>query len=110
MLIINIGIDFHTKGKLYTKFLQLFRLIINHFFDSILKIKHVIRHKVEEDLSDPCVNKQTIDQKKEKYFKLKKENEDLNEIISKVGIYFTSQLILKLGFKIDFVCREKKCC
>lgn len=52
------------------------------------KIKHILRHRAEEDLFDPYVDKQTLEQKKEKYFKLKKENEELSEVISKVSNLF----------------------
>lgn len=57
----------------------------------IPKIKHILRHRAEEDLFDPYVDKQTLEQKKEKYYKLKKENEELSEVISK-----REELLLKL--------------
>jgi hypothetical protein len=51
------------------------------------KAKHILKHSAEEDTYDKNHDENMLRQKKEKYFKLKKENEDFKEFISKV-IFF----------------------
>lgn len=49
----------------------------------IPKVKHMIRNPYEEELNEICLNETKDQESKDKYFKTLKENDELNDIISK---------------------------
>lgn len=50
----------------------------------ILKVKHVLKHTAEQDAYDKDAEDNALKQKKENYFNLLKENDELKDLVSKV--------------------------